>query len=795
MRFRRDLLLLLLLALGANASLAATVFTGEPFPLTGTRYGVKTGFVPELVSNGRDVFLFWRTYTHLHYRRADWEDSTPSRAIEAMAHDSYSVAWTGSAFLLVIDRGTSTLAEADDVIMGQRIDANGEILGKPFLLAREARNPRLAFDGTTALLLFNQSGGIAALPLRPDGTPAIAAPKPTGLPGLVEGLASNGKSFAAVLSYPRALAMFDGGGNVIRFTALGGDRGAVGIAANRERYLIAEGLSTLQTRLVENDGSIGAPLEVEHLEVYAASLIWTGSRWAIAYNPVSDSSSFTIAQVDAKNEAVAERERHAGETPSVAAAGDRLIGAWRNRSQTIALAEMPLNQTGGRGASSSATTQGVIATASAAHGTLVVWWEGDAVHAGVRMADGRWREQVIWPTRAPAAAATDGQTFAVVISEYVGNSDYRPVLLRLDAEGRAVGEPERLASPAYTTWNVVWTGRDYAVLSNRAVVQTAVDAAGGAAFSPPSPLLAGEACALAGNGDGFLAVWLIGGNFGSPSWPPTGVAGIRLGPDFKPLDMTPTIFAGGSGGSGPPYIIGCDVAWDGKQYVVAWTGSQGLAAAHVPAGGGPPVVRLQDKDFLFAPKLTRTADGVAVQRWLQRSPPETALFRLTFLSRDGTVTGEMTFDGPDDELFHESPLLAVASLPTGDTAIVRTARQNDVPAEGSFRLAMNIVRSVPLPEHPRAPRVTAVQRGTIVGIEWDPPPQRVDGYRVEYRVDDQPWVEIESVLSSDQRSVSLPEPSPGRTTAFRVRAWNEAGLGEYSPPVVPQQAPRRRSAR
>jgi len=804
----QSLRLVLLLALSMSSAFGATVSTGDSFPLTNTRYHVQSGDASRLVSNGHEVFLFWRTATHFHCRRTDWVDHVPARAVmESRTDDVPSVVWTGSHFLFVVGRGTGTLTTNDDVIVGQLIDRSGELSGEPFLLASQAKYPQLVFDSTTVRLLWTHSTGeILMLPLRADGRPSISAPRLVGLSGVIESLAANAGSLAAVVSdgafvsATRTLVLFDAGVNVVASSHLGAATGGVSLAAGHDRYLLAEGQPRLHTRLVESDGSLGAAMQVEPFEVYSPSVAWTGSKWVIASTPFLSSEQlmgFSVVHVDAENEIVEARERHSGDFPALAAAGGRVVVGWRRPTLTIAFAEAPLDQATGRDASVVAARQEVIATASATHGTLILWWESEALHAGVRMNDGRWIEQLLWPDRSPAAvaAATDGQAFTVVLSERVG-AEYTPTILRLDPQGLPIGAPERSSAKASTPLIPLWTGREYAVVSPNSIVWTAVSTT--ASNLLPGPVVDGhEESALAASPDGFYAVWLFGGHFGSPSWPPTGVAGIRLGPDFKPLDAMPTVFAGGSGGN-PPYYSGCDVAWDGQQYVVTWTGD-GVTAAQVPATSGAPVTRLiaeaHDDHFMSSPKLTRVADGVALHWYRTRVHPQRDLVELAIVSRDGTVTPAMGFETPDDYSSPDSRLITAAALPGGDVAIVRTARQDEVPIDGSVRLAMNVVSAVPLPDRPRAPRMTATRVADDVSLAWDAPPERINGYRVEFRIDDQPWFELDSVLPPERRSLSIPHPAPGRNVSFRVRAWNEAGLGQHSSPVVPTKPSRRRAVR
>src|SRR5688500_1584745 len=137
----------LLFLASATSLLARPLFVGEPFPLTNTRYGEAAG-QPHLVSNGREVFLFWATDTHIRFTRLG-SDAPPSRAVLARTGgDSYGVVWTGRHFLIVSGRTFFNSRADDDDIIGQLIDVHGEPAGEPFLIVEGGQAPRIAFDGT-----------------------------------------------------------------------------------------------------------------------------------------------------------------------------------------------------------------------------------------------------------------------------------------------------------------------------------------------------------------------------------------------------------------------------------------------------------------------------------------------------------------------------------------------------------------------------------------------------------------------------------------------------------------------
>ena len=82
-----------------------------------------------------------------------------------------------------------------------------------------------------------------------------------------------------------------------------------------------------------------------------------------------------------------------------------------------------------------------------------------------------------------------------------------------------------------------------------------------------------------------------------------------------------------------------------------------------------------------------------------------------------------------------------------------------------------------LPSLPAAPRASLRQEGNSATLTWSPPPQRVNGYRVETRTNNGPWIEVERWFDPEERTYSTSGTSP---IELRVRAWNDAGTGAYS---------------
>jgi hypothetical protein len=65
-------------------------------------------------------------------------------------------------------------------------------------------------------------------------------------------------------------------------------------------------------------------------------------------------------------------------------------------------------------------------------------------------------------------------------------------------------------------------------------------------------------------------------------------------------------------------------------------------------------------------------------------------------------------------------------------------------------------------------------------LEWSAPPQPVNGYRIEYRLGQNgAWNELDTFYDSTARSATI-APWRNATFEFRMRAWNDGGVGAYS---------------
>jgi hypothetical protein len=748
-------------------SSTATLFAqlppfGNPFPLANTRFEAASGS-PVLRTNGRDAFLFW-TNNKLRVTRIGKYEITAfafGRAIfdfDVTDRSYFDAVWTGEHFLVIASDTIESYR-----LFGRLVDGNGVPLGDAFPIApfNQGVWPRMAFNGKYVLLVVSNS----AIVLTADGTPAAgfapvefmhAFPQDASL------IASNGDRFAVVTpaGNEHTLSMFDANGQLLlqrRLSDYSFRRTA--LASDGKRFLVAESRDNfIVTGLIEPDGTFGhaAQLEYSYYPIsYAPELVWNGSRWVIAYRNPSYPSTFVV-ETDADARIVLSRtEVGYSLEPSITSVGSRVVMASKsNADGTIYMNDFPLTRSDA--VSFTPTPQRLIATATAtsSSATLAVWHEAGysaAIHAGIRTRDGRWREWVLTTIASRAVAASNGRDFLVIL-------DDMPVLL--DDEGRITALPH---ITAFTPEAAASNGRDYAVIGIKddrpaLVLLSPTGAVSGPVVLPYSTTGSVLRPRIASDGAGFFAVWAVPQTCGPQTEPvcfPGGVQGIHLDRELHPADPSPQTFVNGQS------IYSYDIGWSGTRYVVAWGTHSGVVASEVGTEGTKVVASASG----FNVSVARTAIA-----WTTEHYPSPRFESRVALLGEGAST--VVYQGNDD------PSLSVASLPGGELAVVFASVQNGEPLHGTRHVMMSI-GAFGLPALPGAPRASLWKEGSRLDLEWSPPPQPVSGYRVEQRLNNGPWIEAGRSFDPGQRFYTADAPAGGSLT-LRVRAWNDAGMGEYS---------------
>lgn len=409
-----------------------------------------------------------------------------------------------------------------------------------------------------------------------------------------------------------------------------------------------------------------------------------------------------------------------------------------------------------------AADQTLVATASTSNAALILWNEAGDARAGVRGLRGTWRERLVAPGERAIAAASDGDRFVVITDNEAG---WAATLL--DETGAVMLRSDRVAFHAR---GVAVSATGFAVIGTDGgnVVAARVDRTGFA--GAPVVVRAGaEDPAIASDGSNYLAVWQTSN---------AAVEAVRLDANLARMDAADVSLH--DFGSEDPAM-----AFNGMQYVVAWRFQTFVRARRVSVDGTAPNELVQ----------TGRSDGDA--------PRDIALTRL------GNQTGFAWFDGkPQVAIFdgwtvqtargfdtHIASAPKLVALPLGGIAFAQNDILDNEPYLGSGRVLLSVAHPAPAVPVPDAPRATASQSGSHLRVDWTPPSQPVNGYRIETRLADGPWLEHEGWADGTTNTLLVGAHRSG-TYEVRMRAWSDAGTGAYSDPVgVTVTAGRRRAVR
>lgn len=423
-------------------------------------------------------------------------------------------------------------------------------------------------------------------------------------------------------------------------------------------------------------------------------------------------------------------------------------------------ARVPLTNTRYASASTAqiiSAEQSIAATAATPNAALIVWNESGTAHAGIRARGGAWRESVLATGERAIAAASDGISFIVVSAAEDGWTasilDERGVVL------------QRTARVAFEARAVASTARGHAVIGVLGSDVVAARVGSDGSVSAPMVVRSGsEDPAVAADGTNYLAVFQT---------PDQRVEAVRLDDALQRLDPA-DILVWEDAAEDPA------VAFDGERYVVVF----------------------RNGTYVKGRRVTR--DGVAVREAIQTGGG-TAPRRLS-LTRLGDWMGLAWFDGEARFLLlDEWDVKTTKSYPSRrdaaaqfvalpeQIAIVQSDVLDEAPHFGSERVLMAVMSDVPSVAVPDAPRVEVTSTGGMLRVDWSRVQQPVTGYRIEYRIDETPWVEAEGWTDAATRTALLTPQRPG-TYGIRVRAWSDAGTGAYSEPVTVTVTPGRRRA-
>lgn len=782
----------LLSLLIASALLAQPAYFGERAPLTATRYTALGGY-PVLADNGRDLFLFWSAGSLMRVTRVNRESRVGRPVMDMWSGRQFGVVWTGSHFL--------AMATKDNAIHARLLDSNGDPLGAAYVVTPGA-DPDLAFNGTHVAVLYTDfpagtnSRVTRVLLVNRNGTrtgtePAVIDNHHYSTPPVVSAIAARGDGFGVLsnaadgVRFTRLTASGAIASQTIVAARTNSSAGAV-IAGNDDGYLAAwnESSKRIVGKLLDRDGAVGRGFAIDAEEkdvsIGGTRVSWSNGAWELAYsagvNP--ERSEIRTIRLDADGAVIGRGMPLAtGSVYAMTSATFRghTYFAWL-QAQTGRGPITMLGQLGVQDATTDsepvqvafgATEQEGFVTATSADSLLVFWTESKAGgitwHHGIRSRSGTWTER---ETDAVAYyAASDGTGFGVV--QYHGPGIWSVGIL--DAQGQLVARTPQISNSFYA-WAIASNGDGYVVVGPRItspwdILAVRVSTSGAVSepviLQPARPYDFDSLVSVTSDGTSYLAVmkrevWTCVNCFESTKT----VLGFRFDHSLRRVDAESFTIADFSI---DPLVVRNGSGWS----VVTTTQSRSQASVRTIPAAGP----------MGAPAYfpVRNAKGLV--------PFGTnALAAITSNGTVSIVRGGTVVDL--EELGGSRVVPHLTRLPDGRVAYLTSNIERSAPFHGSPRNSIAIIDSAPLPQPPDPPRLTArIANGWAV-VDWTPPPQRVTSYRVEYRVGDGSWNELEASLDTDSRSIIALQPKVGVTYAFRVRAVNEGGTGPYSEPVT-----------
>jgi hypothetical protein len=766
---------LVTLLLSSTAAAAQPFSFGDAFPLTNTRYAAVPAF-PTLASNGQDLLLFWPTASNVRVTRLmEGERRGGKSALDTNA-TSFSVAWNGTHFLLA--------AATSRGIEGRLVTRGGEPAGDAFRIFNAGSGPELAWNGRVFLLVIRLDGRLYSMQLdaagRPTSTAQLLLDPAPGVHLSSYDIASNGNGFAVSVSSGNELTLLvlaDDGDVRSDVTLFSNSVGHTAIASNGVGYLAAWQTTAGGAFAIPLSpaGTTGTPLALDPGRSVTSplSLVWSGSSWSVSYTTlpnVPGPASVRIAHVNAQGSRVESHEETAGSNPALAVANGRVYAAWRPNltGQPAVMAPLPLGSSTPEAVTHAASYQTAAATATSHDATLVVWTEEAegtrTMHAGLRARDGGWTERMIpaAPNAAPIAAASDGREFVILVRDG-GQTE----AVFLDDRGRVA---RRVPVPLEVV-DIDWNGTDYLLLGSGGINWHAMAAKLTRSGVMSAPVAVGTDSGLravpvgiATNGTTTIAAWIEAEDCPILCLFSGHLTVVRLGSDLKPLDAASLVNS--------PLLEEASVVWDGARFLATWGGE----IVTIPVSSGTQQSLLnQPAENASALQLTPVTGGVAVA-WNDGRPGSNTRVNHVLLLRHDNSKSSVAFT-PEVRTFGAP---RVAALPDSGILFVESRANFEAPHHGSPRLMARVSSVVPF-MRPDAPMLEATVQNARIRLNWTAPAQPVNGYRVEYRISDGSWHELEQWLDPEERSVTLTwTVSPGVPVMFRVRAFNDAGTSEYS---------------
>ncbi|HEX2061180.1 MAG TPA: fibronectin type III domain-containing protein, partial [Thermoanaerobaculia bacterium] len=673
-------------------------------------------------------------------------------------------------------------------LVGRILDWRGDPVSETFTLRDDGYTPRLAFDGTNVTVIYQNSmpmgWQVFSLRLRPAPVPVELA-NPQFLTFAPEkahlDIASNGAGLAAVVATDREtkITLLAKSGDIVR-QVVGPGGGNAAIATNGSDYLAVTAYDHfLEGTVIRANGTVEPPVaySVTGEEVSGPSVVWANNAYQVAFlSKTGSATTARTATIEPDTKKIEEDEDSFPALPvsrtSIAAVGTNVMTTWQWADDSIAIVRpVTEGEDDPDAVAWGAAEQTLGGATSSPAGMFLTWSELDegvlTFHTGIRAHNGRWTEHQVSLNALPTHVATDGNEFMGLT--FMHGEGFRTV--SFGADGRVRGTSAPVA--ARQVHDLVWNGTHYAVAYVDAQGQATVArvSTSGAVSSPVIVSFTGTSgyevpfMSLASDGTNLIAVWQRERSevcFPVCDVTQEWIEAVRFGPELQRLDLAAVAISGND--SYQPRAI-----WDGSNFLVVWhTRTEVVAATLGRTSGGPSnvfTVSASTTESTRDLELARFAGGVAVT-WRRAD-------RDSLLIRNGNQV--TAFDAPFD-------LRTLVAMPDGSGMFLGTSRNNGAPHHGARRIFMRYAGVVHPGTVPAAPSNVTIRRfqSNQFRIEWDAPPQPVDGYRVEYKVGDGQWLELSRWFDPDERIAPWPGVRPATAYSFRVRAWSKAGTSEYA---------------
>ena len=747
---------------------ASTAAAAELFPVANTRYGAAQGQA-FLRTNGTDPVVFWGSdYAYRATKVVEGQNRTGEPIFDDVWVDD--VVWTGNGFLAV----ATQYVQSQPRIVGRHLDANGRPAGAVFTVVADGLEARLAAGHGSVLMVHRtKSSEARAVRLRPDGRASTdAASLATRFAW--QAVAATASGFVAVTSDLNDLTAtsLDPMARIVSQQTLMRPENtfALAVVSDGPRTLVVRTLTTgLEAIPIGTNGTFGAPLLVdtaapEITRPVPASPVWNGSGWSVAYTiGGTEQPRVRVAHLDASAQRVLSHDEspEGRRDPSLAFIGGKLLATWSTSdyTQPAWIGTLPLVSDGdARPVTFGAAWQALRAAAASDDAALVVWSEWSdrraVLRAGVRTRDGQWSEYEIpaTPQAYIVSAASDGEGFIVVVSSVTNTSE----AIFLDENGRPTGQRVQVPAEIHgaasngSRYVLVQADDDARLLSPDGTLSAPIDLG-----------VSWVGMNIISNGNGFLLTG-IGPDCGY--WPCRTFEPRALRLDANLQRVGTELVLDAAGDDAIPGAV-----WTGSEYVVVWNSPAGVGFARISPDPSIAPSTQRVPIPMFASAVAPANGGVAVldirnfAHEVKFFTSGGALVRTEGIERTATTGSSASHLVPlgDALAYFSSPIL------------------RDAPYYGTPRLSMAVIANAPA-EAPAAPQLTLRSESSRFILEWTAPFEAVNGYRVEYRIDDGSWIELERWFTAGETTIGIRRPSFGTAFLFRVRAFNDAGSSPYS---------------